>query len=213
MIDHYRTRPCRLKTILLIAVHVIAGAACIALSNDARAVSGLSETQLLRLKEGEILVEVQQDNDASKGMVEATILIEAPAENIWQIMTDCGKTPDFVPGLKACQVLDSGQHWEIIRHEVKWIWFLPRFVYVFRADYEPYRKIDFVRIRGDLREMKGNWRLTPLDRGSRTIVCYSVFLDPGFFVPQWIVRQSLKADLPAVLTSIRTKALNSRPQP
>lgn len=192
---------------------VIMGTVWIALPTDTHANSGLSETQLLRLKKGEILVNVRQTGDPPRGMVEAVVLIEAPAENIWQIMTDCGELPNFVPGLKDCSVLDSGKDWEIIRHEVKWIWFLPSYVYVFRADYEPNRKIDFVRIEGDLREMKGTWRLTSLDRDSQTIVHYSVFLDPGFFVPQWMVRNSLKTDLPAVLTSLRTKVLNSQPEP
>jgi hypothetical protein len=112
-----------------------------------------------------------------------------------------------VPGLKACRVLDSGHNWEIIRHEVKWIWLLPPLAYIFRADYQPNRKIDFVSLQGDLREMKGTWRLTPVDRESQTIVRYRVFLDPGFFVPQWLVRQSLKTDLPDVLTSLRNKVL------
>jgi hypothetical protein len=110
--------------------------------------------QLLRVKNGEILVNVLQTGDPPRGRVEAIILIEAPAENIWQVMIDCREIPTFVPGLAACRVLDSGQNWEIIRHEAKWIWFLPKLAYVFRADYEPNRKIDFTRIRGDQRKMK-----------------------------------------------------------
>jgi ribosome-associated toxin RatA of RatAB toxin-antitoxin module len=211
--DYYETCPYRLGAVLLIALLIITDPSWIAIPTDARAAAGLSKTQLLRLKKGEILVNVRQKGDLPRGMVEAVILIEAPAENIWRIMTDCREIPTFVPGLEACRVLDSGQNWEIIRHQVKWIWFLPKFVYVFRADYKPNRKIDFVRIQGDLREMKGTWRLTPLDRDNQTLVSYSVFLDPGFFVPQWLVRRSLKADLPAVLTSLRTKVLNSRPRP
>jgi len=35
------------------------------------------------------------------------------------------------------------------------------------------------------------------------------FPDPGFFVPQWLVRHSLKADLPAVLSALRTQVENS----
>ena len=174
---------------------------------------GLSETQLLRLKSGEILVSVRQTGDPPRGMVEAIILIEAPAESVWQVMTNCRESPDFVPGLKACQVLDSGKNWEKIRHEVKWIWFFPKITYVFRADYVPYRVIDFIKIDGDLREMKGSWHLTPLNRGDQTIVRYSVYLDPGFFVPQWLVRSSLKSDLPALLSALRTKTLKRRPGP
>ena len=197
-------------TLSLFARLIISGIALIVIFRDANATSVLSESQLLQLKGGAVLVAVQQTDEPSKGMVEAMILIDAPAESIWQIMVNCDEIPTFVPGLKACRVLAAGENWEIIRHEVKWIWFLPRLSYVFRAVYQPNRQIDFVKIEGDLREMKGNWRLTPLNETGQTIVRYSVYLDPGFFVPQWIVRQSLKADLPAVLTALRTKVLESR---
>ncbi len=211
MSDRHRTRQNRLGTIFPIALYLIIGVVLMITPNAARSAAGISDLQFEKLAQGEILVDLRQTGDPPRGMVEATILIEASAENIWQIMTDCLEIPKFVPGLKACRVLDSGRNWEIIQHEVKWIWFLPSFIYVFRADYEPNRKIDFVRVGGDLREMKGSWRLTPLNRNRQTVVRYSVYLDPGFFVPQWLVRQSLKADLPAVLLSLREKVISSRP--
>jgi ribosome-associated toxin RatA of RatAB toxin-antitoxin module len=206
-IDRYR-----LMNILnkLLARLVITAIVLIAIVGDARANSSLSDSQFQRLKDGKVLVAVRPADGPSKGMVEATILIDAPAESIWQIMTNCSEIPTFVPGVKSCQVLSSGESWEIIRHEVKWIWLLPKLSYVFRASYIENRQIDFVRIDGDLREMRGAWRLSPLNAGSQTIVQYRVYLDPGFFVPQWLVRRSLKGDLPAVLTSLRTKVLNSR---
>lgn len=197
-------------TLSLFARLIISGIVLIVIFRYAHATSDLSESQLLRLKNGAVLVAVQQTDEPSKGMVEATILIDAPAESIWQIMVNCHEIPTFVPGLKACRVLAAGENWEIIRHEVKWIWFLPRLSYVFRAVYQPNRQIDFVKIEGDLREMKGTWHLTQLNETGPTIVRYSVYLDPGFFVPQYIVRQSLKADLPAVLTALRTEVLESR---
>jgi ribosome-associated toxin RatA of RatAB toxin-antitoxin module len=197
-------------TLSLSARLIISAIALIVIFRNAHATSDLSESQLLQLKSGAVLVAVQQADEPSKGMVEATVLIDAPAESIWQVMVNCHEIPTFVPGLKACQVLMAGENWEIIRHEVKWMWLLPRLSYVFRAIYQPNRQIDFVKIEGDLREMKGTWRLTPLNETGQTIVRYSVYLDPGFFVPQWIVRQSLKADLPAILTALRTEVLESR---
>ena len=212
MVNNHQTFTSFFKgiTLSLFARLIISGIALIVIFRDANATSVLSESQLLQLKGGAVLVAVQQADEPSKGMVEATILIDAPAESIWQIMVNCDEIPTFVPGLKACRVLAAGENWEIIRHEVKWIWFLPRLSYVFRAIYQHNRQIDFVKIEGDLREMKGTWRLTPLNETGQTIVRYSVYLDPGFFVPQFIVRQSLKADLPAVLTALRTEVLESR---
>jgi len=168
-----------------------------------------SKAQLSQLKDGNILIDVQQSQKQPKGMVSALVLIDAPPATIWKIMTDCPEAPTFVPGLKSCKILESGKNWEIIRHDVKWIWFFPKISYVFRANYKINRRIDFVRIRGDLREMRGSWHLFPLNGESQTVVNYEVYLDPSFFIPQWLVERSLMTDLPDMLAALRTKVQNS----
>ncbi len=180
-----------------------------AISDDNETAVTFNESQLSQLKDGKILVYVQRSKGQQKGMVEALVLIDTPAETIWEIMTDCPGIPTFVPDLKTCKVLDSGKNWEIIRHEVKWIWFFPRISYVFRADYKMNRRIDFVKIKGDLREMRGSWRLFPLNEAGQTLVRYEVYLDPSFFIPQWLVERSLMTDLPDMLAALRTKVRKS----
>ena len=190
---------------ILVLCWIIA-TAVVPVSESMAADAQLNDDQLARIQSGEILVNLAQSGRQPRGSVEAVVWIEAPAEAIWRIMTDCDAAPEFVPGLKACQVLESGNNWEIIRHDVKWMWLFPRVAYVFRADYQIHRQITFKRLRGDLREMKGMWRLRPAPDGSHTIVHYRVYLDPGFLVPGWIVRRSLKKNLPAVLAALRDRA-------
>ncbi|MEJ2417713.1 MAG: SRPBCC family protein [Exilibacterium sp.] len=188
---------------------VVVAALLLAFSRQAGAEAAaeeLSADQLHRLEQGEIVVAVNQAEGPARGTVEAAILIEAPVNLVWRIMKDCTEIPTFVPGVEKCEVLDSGENWESIRHEVKWIWFSPRLSYVFRADYQPKREISFYRTSGDLREMKGSWRLIPVESGG-TFVRYRVYIDPGFLVPQWLVRSSLKSDLPAVLAALKNKVL------
>ena len=197
------------KVVSYIFILILVSWPSIASLGEEEAAVSLNESQLSQLKDGEIIVYVQRSKGQQKGMVEALVLINAPTETIWKIMTDCPEAPTFVPGLKACRILDSGKNWEIIRHEVKWIWFLPRISYVFRADYQINRRIDFVKIKGDLREMKGSWRLLPLDEADQTIVRYEVYLDPSFFIPQWLVERSLMMDLPDMLGALRSKVQNS----
>ena len=98
----------------LFARLIISGLASIALFSDVDATSDLSESQLLQLTSGAVLVNVKQADEASKGMVEATILIDAPAESIWQIMVNCHEIPTFVPGLKVCRVLAAGDNWDCL---------------------------------------------------------------------------------------------------
>jgi ribosome-associated toxin RatA of RatAB toxin-antitoxin module len=210
--DDYRCRMARwfhafkptLKTVvaaLLIAIPIRIG---VGLTSP-----DVTAEQLRRLEQGEILVSVNQAEGPARGTVEAIILIDAPAEGIWKVMIDCDQIPIFIPGVEACEVLDSGENWEIIRHDVKWIWFFPRVSYVFRARYQPNRQILFTRISGDLREMRGSWQLIPAKKSNTTLVRYRVYLDPGFLIPQWLVRNALKSDLPAVLTALRTRVLSS----
>ena len=198
-----------LKTLLAFVHLILICSFSTASPRDVRASSDLDETELLQLKKGNTIVHVPRLQGQNKGTVEAIILIDAPAAPIWRIMTDCKAAPTFVPGLVGCQVLDSGDNWEIIRHDAKWIWFFPKVTYVFRAEYQINRQIDFNRIRGDLSEMNGSWRLEAFNNGKQTMVRYRVYLDPGFFIPQWIVQQSLKQNLPAVLVALRSKVQNS----
>jgi coenzyme Q-binding protein COQ10 len=197
------------KGVSCILILLFISGSSIAISDENQTALALSESQLSQMKGGEILVHTRGSKGQQKGMVEALVLIDAPAETIWKIMTDCPGAPTFIPGLKDCRILSSGENWEIIRHEVKWVWFLPRISYVFRAEYQINRQIDFVKIEGDLREMKGSWRLLPLDDSGQTIVRYEVYLDPSFFIPQWLVERSLMADLPDMLAALRKKVRNS----
>ena len=197
------------NAIIFIFTFVFVVGSSVSIFSENEAAFAFSKAQLSQLKDGNILVDVQRSEKQPKGMVNAWVLIDAPPATIWKIMTDCPEAPTFVPGLKSCKVLESGKNWEIIRHEVKWIWFFPTISYVFRADYKINRRIDFVKIKGDLREMRGSWQLLPLNGASQTVVSYKVYLDPSFFIPQWLVERSLMTDLPNLLAALRKKVHNS----
>lgn len=101
------------------------------MTGGALASSNLTDAQLLQLENGGVLVAVRHAQGPSKGTVEASILIDSSAEYIWQIMVNCAEIPTFATGVKDCQVLASGENWEIIRHDVKWAWLFPKLSYVF----------------------------------------------------------------------------------
>ena len=154
---------------------------------------------------GEVVVRVDESEGAQKGRVEAAILIKAPARQVWKVMNDCDGAPEFVPGLKSCKILQHNDDSEVIEHRVKFTWLLPTVTYVFRAEYQEFKRIDFRKVGGELRELKGTWILEPVNDGQEIYVIYSVYLDPGFFVPQWLVRHILRGDLPELLTALRNR--------
>jgi ribosome-associated toxin RatA of RatAB toxin-antitoxin module len=163
------------------------------------------EAELGRLAQGEVIVHVDRASRRDKARVRAAIFIDSPAQQIWNIMVDCDRAPEFVPGLRGCKVLEQNEDSDIIEHRVKFSWFLPTVTYIFRAHYRDFSRIDFTRVGGDLRELEGNWILEQPDDGQGTIVVYSVYVDAGFLVPQWLIRRILRGNLPDLLLALRNR--------
>jgi len=165
----------------------------------------VSADELARLERGEVVVSSPPAGRSRP--IAAAILIDAPPARVWEVMVDCPRAPEFVPGLRECRVLEHAPDHELIHHRVKIFAFLPEVSYTFRADYREGERIDFARTGGDLKAMEGSWTLAAVGgrRLGRTLVRYSVHLEPGFLVPQWAVRRALRHDLPELLRALRAR--------
>jgi hypothetical protein len=53
--------------------------------------------------------------------------------------------------------------------------------------------------------MDGSWWLLPQDNG-RILLVYELALDPGMPIPRFLVRGTLKRDLPKVIQAVRDRA-------
>src|ERR1700758_1827526 len=84
------------------------------------------ETELARLAKGEVIVKVvdQSDHSYRRG-VQASILINSPAKQIWNVIIDCEHAPEFIPNLKSCKFLQRSKDAAIIEQQVKISWALP----------------------------------------------------------------------------------------
>lgn len=166
-----------------------------------------------RLGEREVVVQAATaaDPDRPRGRVRAAVLIRARPEAVWAVMIDCGQTLLFVPGLRRCRRIDSAPdgRWEDFEQEIRYSWFAPAVRYVLRADYDRPRRIDFHRISGDLKQEEGKWVLTATPDGAATVVEYEMYLDPGFWIPRFLVNRSLRKDLPAALAGLRERVEHS----
>ena len=165
----------------------------------------LVEDELALLKFGEVLIGSEKSRQGHGGRVVAAILIDSPVEPIWEIMVDHERAPEFVPGLRDCRILERDEEGELLEHRVKLSWFLPEMTYVFRAWYRVHERIDFKRVGGDLKALEGSWFFEETSNGTETILRYSVYVDPGFLVPQWLVRPLLKGELSNLLRAVRRR--------
>ncbi len=166
----------------------------------------LSDANRAGLGRGEIVVEAEVTRDKPGGAVRAAIEIAASPEEVFRILTDCSRALEFVPHLESCRVLETGPDaaWQIVEHQVDHGWFAPKARYVFRAEYEDFRRIRFSQVSGDLRENQGTWEFTPSESGESTIVTYNARVVPRNYVPRWLMRAALRSDLPALLKGLRS---------
>jgi hypothetical protein len=154
----------------------------------------------------DIEVRVFLDPAEQSGNAKATVRIHARREVVWSLITSCPESVALVPGLVACEVLETApdRSWQRIRHVMNYSWIVPKLTYEIRASYDQPSRVSIERISGDLRILRGSWVLN--SDGDYTLAHYAVDLAPGFWVPQWIVRSALRHDLPKMLRALRSRA-------
>jgi hypothetical protein len=155
---------------------------------------------------GDIEVAVTLDAAEQSGSASASVRIDARREVVWSLITSCTEAVRLVPGLAACEVMETApdRSWQRIRHVMNYSWYVPTLTYELRAAYDPPSRVSIERVAGDLRVLRGSWSLE--SDGNSTIAHYAVDLAPGFWVPHWIVRAALRRDLPKMLRALRSRA-------
>lgn len=157
------------------------------------------------LDKGDVSISLERDGRVS--LVNAAILIDAPAESIWDVLVACEIAPEYVPNVVACrslEVIDDGRA-ELFIQTVKPAFFLPSFEHVFRMDYTPYSTIDIDRVSGPIKLLESTWWLVEQPDG-RILLAYTLALDPGIPIPRVFVRATLRRDLPVVLKAVKERA-------
>jgi uncharacterized protein YndB with AHSA1/START domain len=168
----------------------------------------LTPAELARLGDGVVLVDGDVTAERPTGDVRAAVHITASPERVFRTLTDCTEALRFVPHLRHCAVLDAApdNSWQVVEQQIDYGWFMPKAYYVFRAEYERFARIRFSNVRGDFRENHGTWEFRPTADGKATIVTYRVRVVPRFYVPRWMMRMTLKRDLPALMTGLRAQS-------
>jgi hypothetical protein len=155
----------------------------------------------------EILVNAERGDRPLTVLVRIAAEVDAPPTDIWKILTACEIAPEYVPNVVSCkkvEELDDGRA-DLFVQTIKPIFFLPTFEHVFRLDYTPYTRIDVHRVSGPIAYMEGSWWLLPQESG-RILLVYQVAVDPGLPIPRFLVRATMKRDLPKIMMAVRERA-------
>jgi ribosome-associated toxin RatA of RatAB toxin-antitoxin module len=160
----------------------------------------------------EVQIYVERSDRPLTAEVKLAAEVDAPATAIWDVLKACEISPEYVPDIQSCKKLEEldGGRADLFVQTIKPIFFLPTFEHVFRLDYTPYTRIDVNRVSGPIAHLHGTWWLVPEDNG-RILLVYEFELDPGMPIPRFMVRATLKRDLPKVITAVRERAEAAAP--
>jgi hypothetical protein len=160
----------------------------------------------------EIQVYAERSDRPATVSVKLAAEIDAAPQAIWNVLKACEISPEYVPTVLKCMKLEEvdGGRAELFVQTVKPAFFMPSFEHVFRLDYTPYSRIDVSRVSGPIAHMQGVWWLLPQDNGHILLV-YELALDPGMPIPRFVVRATLKRDLPKLVGAVRERAEAASP--
>jgi hypothetical protein len=155
----------------------------------------------------EIIVNADRGDRPLTVLVRIAAEVDAPPAAIWQILTACEIAPEYVPNVVSCKKIEEldGGRADLFVQTIKPIFFLPTFEHVFRLDYTPHTRIDVHRVSGPIAYMEGSWWLLPQESG-RILLVYQVAVDPGLPIPRFLVRATMKRDLPKIMLAVRERA-------
>lgn len=177
--------------------------------NTALKTEAASQGEISRLKKGEVLSRsLTSELKGNLRGAEAKIFIKAPPEKVWEVINDQEKLPEFVSRFKKVKVIEKTPNQQKVQVAIKVCPFLPLFNYTLVFDTtEKNRQIKFNKVAGAFSKLFGACDLEPYGNG--TILKYRIYLDPGFYIPEFVRTGSVNKDLPEVLKSIRNKVENS----
>jgi len=187
-------------------------AAALAVAGGAKAFD-LSPKAQAALARGEAYADVSPDPDGISGRVRGVIDIDAPPQQVWKVMTDCATAGKLITNLASCKILSGDQRrgWDLREHVTRRNLVFPGMRIVFRSDYEPFGRIRFNLVEGDLKVQQGEWRLQALDGGQGTRVFYDNRLAVDWPVPKGMIREALRKDVPKVLGNLRRACEDPKP--
>ncbi len=185
----------------------IAPLALFSLASGAAAQPNLDSFDRVALAAREVIVETERSARPLTVNVLLAADVAAPPEAIWSVLRACEVAPEYVPNVLSCRKLEEldGGLAELFVQTIKPIFFMPTFEHVFRLDYTPYSRVDVSRVSGPIAHMRGTWWLVP-QAGGHTLLIYELELDPGMPIPRFMVRATLKRDLPKVIAAVRDRA-------
>jgi carbon monoxide dehydrogenase subunit G len=108
----------------------------------------------------------------------STAEIDAPLEQVWEVVGDVESAPDWQGGLKDIHGLERDADGLAVVCETESDAKVRTIKTTVRFEYEPPARLSWVQQKGELKSLVGSWQLEDLN-GDRTRVTYAIEADLG----------------------------------
>ncbi len=137
------------------------------------------------------------------------VVVDAPIERMWAVITDYARYPEFVPGLHGCRVVRDGGAEKDVEYELDLG--LKKVKYVLRMVEEEPARLSWTLVSGDLMKMqRGSWELVAEGGKTRARYALEVQVSKPPLVPQAVVDRISdelnRVSLPRNLSAFKARA-------
>ncbi|HSO06248.1 MAG TPA: SRPBCC family protein [Pelomicrobium sp.] len=142
--------------------------------------------------------------------IDAQLLLPVSPALIWEVLTDYERLADFVPDLIESRVVSAPGEPRLLaqRGRTRIGVFSAEVAVTLRVDEYPIERLQFTAVKGNVREMRGEWRIVALGKGAKVV--YSVELVPAFWMPASVgpalVRRHVDTQLQGIEGEIMRRA-------
>jgi carbon monoxide dehydrogenase subunit G len=136
--------------------------------------------------------------------VEAKIIIPRPPEQIWPVVSNPQQLMREERKVKQIKTVARSGNTQEVEYTVMLNKLLPTFNYTLKLESKQPNVVEFHRISGSFKDFEGSWKLTPIEGGNKTLLTYTLSIDPGFFAPKFLVLQAIKSDLPSMMQNVKS---------
>ncbi|MEO0946567.1 MAG: SRPBCC family protein [Cyanobacteria bacterium J06641_5] len=171
----------------------------------------LPVAERVALREGQpVLTEV------AEGRYVARVLLEAPVETVWDVLTDYGNYDEFLPNVVSSEITSN----DGAQKTVEQVSVGRAFVFSKQARSlseireKALQQIDFRLLEGDLKTSRGSWKLDAFSTSLRgpddlVLVTYTIEIDPGKTFSRGIFfnvfEEAIVDTLSAITTEVETR--------
>lgn len=133
------------------------------------------------------------------------MVVRARPDRVWEIISDHNNLHHVFSQMKKAEVVKSEGQVKYIKYTVAPSGPVGTFTYTVKLREKAPYSMEWTRVSGAFKNVKGFWKLEPLDNGTTTLATYASFVDGGFLLPQPLIRRQCRIDMPAVISTLKTE--------